>query len=98
MSSHWQIIATDEYIEQVGKLPLGIQNNIQQKWIEVAQHDNPREVGATADCGKDEEECPYIVVVFAGLAFEFIYKIDKANRTLTLINCKKLPILDHGQT
>mgnify|MGYP001614495007 CR=1 len=59
--AYWQIIATDEYIEQVGTLDLGRQNNIQQKWIEVAQHDNPREVGATKSalcaCSRARASC-----------------------------------------
>lgn len=98
MSSYWQIEGIDEYVEQTGKLPIAIQHKFQEQWMEVAKHENPRDVGYTDDCGKGGEECPYIVVRFQGIAYEFIYKMDKANRILRLINCERLTFLDYGQT
>jgi len=89
---HWQIVATDKYIGQVCKLDIHIQNNIQNKWIEVAKQKNPRNVGSTDDCGTNEEECPFIVVIFQGLTFEFIYEIDKKNEKITLIDCYQFNI------
>ena len=93
----WQISATEDYINQVIQLSLDVQNNIQNAWIEVSHHENPREVGGTDDCGT-EEDCPFIVVIFAGLPFEFIYELDRTNRKLTIIDCHRLTFLDHGQT
>jgi hypothetical protein len=98
LAFYWNIEVIDEYLEQVKKLDLGTQHKIEQQWIEVAKHENPREVGYTDDCGKGEEECPYIVVRFQGIACEFIYKMDKVKRILTLIHCERLTFLDYGQT
>ena len=93
MTLYWRIVATDEYITQVSNLSLGVQDQIQNKWIEIAQHQNPRDVGDTAASSKHSE---YIVVVFPGLAYEFVYKIDQAEKIIRLVNCKRLDILDYG--
>lgn len=97
MSYYWQIVADEEYIQQVAKLPLGRQSQILTKWLDVAQHENPRDVGYTDDCGKGDEECPYIVVRFQEIPCEFVYLMDKANRTITLISCERLAFLEGGQ-
>ena len=95
---YWQIVATSEYIDQVCKLDITIQSNIQNKWIEVAQHKDHREVGSCDDCGSNDEDCPFIVVIFMGLPFEFMYEINHVEHKLTLIDCYKLTFLEHGQT
>src|SRR5690606_3970014 len=91
----WQIVAIDEYIRQVSDLTLGVQDNIQKKWVEVAQHEDPRAVGNTADCGA--MDTTFIIVIFPGIPYEFMYEIDKPNRILRLINCRRLSFLDYGQ-
>lgn len=91
-NNFWQIVATDRYLAQVGILHINIQSNILDQWIEVAKHDNPRDVGSTDDCGNTIEECQFIVVIFAGLPFEFMYEMDHQNRILRVIDCHSLDI------
>ena len=91
-NNYWQIVATDRYIEQVSRLHINIQSNILNQWIEVAKHDDPREVGSWDDCGNADEDCPFIVVIFAGLPFEFMYEMDKQNRLLRVMDCYQLDI------
>lgn len=88
----WQIVATDEYIDQVCQLDIRIQNNIQEQWIEVSKHEDPRDLGQWDDCGADDEDCPFIVVIFPGLEFEFMYEIDRDDQKLTLVDCHPLDI------
>lgn len=94
-SLHWQIVAIDRYIDQVSDLALGLQDRIQSQWVDVASHENPRDIGATADCGA--KDAPFIIVIFPGIPYEFMYEIDKLNKVIRLINCRRLSFLDHGQ-
>ncbi len=89
---HWQISITEEYFHQVSILDLGIQNNIQNQWIEVSKHRDPREVGSWDSCGADIEVCPLILVIFVGIPFEFMYEIDTTNQELVLVDCYPLEI------
>jgi len=89
---YWQISAIEDYINQVIQLPIDNQNNIQNMWIEVSHHEDPRDVGSWDDCGTDDKDCPFIVVIFEGLPFEFMYEMDKDNEKLTLIDCYPLDI------
>ncbi|PWU80396.1 MAG: hypothetical protein DLM72_12510 [Candidatus Nitrosopolaris wilkensis] len=93
---YWRITAIDEYIDQVASLPFEIQDLIQNKWIEVAKHKTPTEIGNTSTCG-DNQTSPNVVVIFPGLAFEFIYIIDQTEKTIRLINCEKFTFLDYSQ-
>jgi len=94
LSFHWRIIATDEYIDQVSKLDIKVQDKILNSWIEVAKHSDPRDIGSNVSCTKKSD---YVLVIFPGLTFEFVYKIDNSDKTIRLLNCEKLAILDHGQ-
>lgn len=95
MVFHWDIIATSRYINQVSKLSIQEQELIQRQWIEVANAPNPLTVGQASTCGQPVN--PSVVVIFPGLAFEFIYEIIQADNTIRLINCERLTFLNHGQ-
>lgn len=62
--------------------------------MKVAEHENPCDVGYTDDCSTPEEECLYVAVIFPGIPCEFIHKMGRAKRTLTLINCERLTFLE----
>lgn len=96
MSAHrfWQIVATQKYIDSVKDLPLGIQDNIQKKWMEISTTPYPRTVGNTDDCGT---HAPFVLAVFPGIAYEFVYEIKAEQQEIWLISCKRLTFLDHGQ-
>ncbi|MDP9288797.1 MAG: hypothetical protein M3P08_11445 [Thermoproteota archaeon] len=94
MTFYWRIVATDEYYSLVSSLPLDIQDQIQNRWIETAKHENPRDVGSTMTCSKHSE---YVVVIFPGLTYEFLYKMDESERVIRLLSCERLTFLDHGQ-
>ncbi|MGC1133438.1 MAG: hypothetical protein WA941_11480 [Nitrososphaeraceae archaeon] len=91
----WRIVATDDYIADTSQLSIGIQDQIQKSWIEVSKHQNPRDVGSTDVCDKHDS---YVVVIFAGLEYKFVYKMDETEQIIRLLSCRKLTILDHGQT
>ncbi len=63
--------------------------------MKVCEHENPLEVGSTDSCGSFN---PIYVVIFPGLAYEFVFEIRKQDKQIRLINCERLGILNHGQT
>ena len=95
MVFNWQIIATSRYLNQIYELPISQQSLIEKKWIEVASSENPLDIGSTSTCG--EQIDPSVVVIFSGLAYEFIYEINTSHKIIRLINCEKLTFLDYGQ-
>lgn len=94
MTFYWEIRATDDYIGQLGDLDFVTQSSIGQRWIEVATSEDPFTIGRTVSCPQGK---PFVLVIFPGLPFEFIYKIDHTSKTILLINCERLTFLDHGQ-
>ena len=96
MIFYWQIAATTQYLDQVSRLPINIQESIGKRWIEVATNVNPMNIGNTSTRG--QEPNPNVVVMFPGLTFEFVYRINKTTETILLINCEELHFLNHGQT
>lgn len=84
----WQITGTNGYIDQVMQFSLHDQNNMETALIELSHHENPRSFGSTDICPKDN----FIVVIFAGIPFEFIYEIDEKNHRLRFINCRRFEV------
>lgn len=95
MTFYWQITAFTGYLEQVSQIDIPTQAIIQRKWIEVASSPDPKDVGGIDTCGSEEDNA--VLVVFEDLEYEFIYEIDKAQRVIRLINCKKLTFLEEAQ-
>jgi hypothetical protein len=89
----WTIIYEQDYIDQVITNPIDVQNNIGNVITGLTYHDDPRTVaGAWDDCGNDDKDCPFIVAIFVGLPFEFMFEMDYDARKLTFIDCIPLPI------
>lgn len=89
----WRIVAIDDYINQVSQFQIDIQNNIQQQWVNVAYEEDISVIKRTR-CPQGHD---YYNVIFQGLAFKFIIKIDDSNREIRLISCTELDFLKHGQ-
>jgi len=94
LTFYWEIKATDDYIDQLSNLSAEDQANIGRKWIDVATSKNPLGVGRTTSCPQGK---PFVLVIFPGLAFEFVYELDNENKIIRLINCERLTFLDYGQ-
>jgi hypothetical protein len=94
LNFYWEIRATNDYIRQLGELSIETQASIGQRWIEVATSENPLSIGKTVSCPQGR---PFVLVIFPGLAYEFVYKLDEKNKIILLINCERLTFLDHGQ-
>ena len=94
MTFYWEIKATDDYIDQLSQLSEKDQSDIGRHWIEVATNEDPLAIGRTTTCPQGK---PFVLVIFPGLAFEFIYELDRDNKIIRLINCERLTFLDHGQ-
>ena len=94
---YWTISYEDDFVKQVSRFNINIQANIQKAVSNVATFEDPREAGMYSDCGRDDEDCPYIIQVYAGLPFEFTYELDPHNHELTYIDCYELDFLNHGQ-
>lgn len=95
MTFYWDIIPTQDYIDQLSSIDIGTQIKIEKCWMEVASTIEPLNVGSTATCPQGR---PYVLVIFPGLAYEFLYRIDRDNKAIHLINCRKLTFLDYGQS
>lgn len=93
----WNIHFEADYVDQIIKLDLNIQRNIEKHITELSYQKNPRDYGYTTDCGKNDEDCPYIIVIFQGLSYEFMYRMYPDQNKLLFIDCYRLDILDHGQ-
>ena len=94
MTFYWEIKATDDYIDQLSNLSEKNQSNISRQWILVASSEDPLKIGRTTSCPQGK---PFVLVIFPGLTFEFIYELDKENKMIRLINCDRLTFLDHAQ-
>ncbi len=89
----WTIIYEEDYINQTITQPIDVQSNIGKVITGLTYYDDPRTVaGSWADCGTDDDECPFIVAIFPGLPFEFMFEKDLDNRKLTFIDCFPLDI------
>ena len=93
MKVFWNIDITDRYFEQVSQIPIREHANIERFINELSTHENPTVVGSSTVCPKDD----FVLAIYPGLLYEFIYHIDKQEKTITLISCEKLTFLDHGQ-
>lgn len=93
----WTVIGEDYFIRQVSKFSISIQTNIQREISRVAALEDPREGGSYSDCGNDDDDCPYIVQIYAGLPFEFVYEMNRKKAELTYIDCSELDFLKYGQ-
>jgi hypothetical protein len=93
--TYWQIVATERYIEQVSRLPLGKQDRIQKQWLKLSQEDDPLTMGNTATCRR-EKDPTFVAVIFPGIACEFMYEIVARDRELWLMNCKVLSFLEYN--
>ena len=93
---NWTIDYEDGFIKQISQLAIETQDKIQKKISNVAIFDDPRQAGSYMDCGSDDD-CPYIVQIYPGLAFEFTYEMDTHNGVLKYLDCFELDILNHGQ-
>jgi hypothetical protein len=94
-AQYLKIIAAPRYLQEIGELSLGVQENIQEKWMEVTEHVNPRDVGQTASCGKPYAKA--VLDIFPGIACEFVYEANEQAHEIWLLSCKRLTFLDHGQ-
>ena len=95
--TRWTVIYEEDFISQVSKFSISIQANIQREISRVAALEDPRQAGSYSDCGNDDDDCPYIAQVYAGLPFEFVYEMNSKKAELTYIDCSELDVLKHGQ-
>ena len=93
MVRFWNIDITDEYFNQVSVISINIQVNIEKFLDELRTTEDPRTIGDSYRCPRDN----YILTIYPGLSYEFIYHIDDKEKTITLISCERLGFLDYAQ-
>jgi len=86
----WNIDYEIDFVEQICYFPIEEQTRIQNEVVKLAKLEDPRSIGNSTDCGKDDEECPYIVQNLPGLLFEFMYELNPTEHQLTFINIRKV--------
>ena len=93
MVRFWNIDITDIYFNQVSSIPIEIHRTIEEFIQELTNNENPRNVGSSYSCPTDD----FILTIYPGLPYEFIYEINNIEKTITLINCERLRFLDYAQ-
>ena len=94
--NRWTLGYDVGFIDQMSRLDIKTQDRIQKEIRKIMTLDDPRQAGSYNDCG-DAGDCPYIVQIYPGLAFEFTYEMNTRSNVLTYVDCFKLDILNHGQ-
>jgi len=85
---YWQITCTDKYLNQIIQFSLHEQNNIEVALIELSHQKEPMDYGSTDKCPVDG----FVLAIFSGLPFEFIYQVDVPNQKLKFVSCEKITI------
>lgn len=93
MVRFWNIDITDIYFDQVSSIPIEVHRKIEEFIQELTNSENPRNVGSSASCPTDD----FILTIYPGLPYEFIYQLDENEKTITLINCERKGFLDYAQ-
>jgi len=88
----WNIDYEEDYINQMIGLSIQEQSRIENAIKELPYYENPRDYGQTDDCGSDDEDCPFIVAIYPGLAYEFMFEMNPDTHTLIFIDCCPLDI------
>lgn len=84
---YWTISYEEDYINQINQLPIPQRVNIEKFLVELSYYKDPRDFGYTTDCGRNDEDCPYILTIFSGLPFEFMYRMYPNDHKLLFIDC-----------
>ena len=93
MVRFWNIDITDKYFDQVSSIPIDIHRIIEQFIQELVNSENPRNVGSSYSCPTDD----FILTIYPGLNYEFIYELNSTEKTITLISCERKGFLDYAQ-
>jgi len=93
-SIYWDIIASRKYIDQVSELAITTQSEIGKKWTELAHKRDPTKFGKITPCKQGK---PYFIIIFPGITFEFVFKLDRRKKEIHLLSCEELTFLKHGQ-
>lgn len=81
-------------MKQAREISFTTQSEIIRKWTEVASQKDPTKIGRVTPCKRGK---PYFIVIFPGIKYEFVFKVEKKRKTIHLMSCVRLKFLDYGQ-
>lgn len=81
-------------MKDVREITITTQSEILTKWLEVARKKDPTKIGRVTRCKVGK---PYFIVIFPGIEYEFVFKLEKKRKTIHLMSCVRLKFLDNAQ-